>query len=167
MLFMRLITRSFVFVARVSSSASSLFHYCAASTLRLQGIREGIQHFWQGFNSQDGDIAAGLMSWEDDLVQRFVSPGAAVLVVGCGSGRDLLPLVERGCRVTGVDPASSALSVAQRVLRQRHFSADLIEGFFEDVMISGSFDVVMFSYYSYSFIPESARRIRALRKAAA
>ena len=164
---MRFITCVFVGAARVSGGVSTLFHYFAASTLRLADLKEGIQNAWHGFNSREADVAAGLMFWEEDLVQRFVTPGAAVLVVGCGSGRDVLPLVERGCRVTGVDPAAIALSLARRVLRQRQLSADLIEGFFEDVQLSGHFDVVMFSYYSYSYIPESARRIRALRDAAA
>ena len=164
---MRLVTSLFVSVARVSGGVSSLFHYFAASTLRLAEIKKGIQNSWQGFNSREADVAAGLMSWEEDVIQRFVKPGAAVLLVGCGSGRDLLRLVERGCRVTGIDPASIALSNAQRALRQRQFSADLIEGFFEDVRLPGPFDVVMFSYYTYSYIPESRRRIGVLREAAA
>jgi SAM-dependent methyltransferase len=137
-----------------------------ASTLRLEDLKEGILRSWQDFNIREADIAAGLMPWEEDVVHRFVKPGAAVLVVGCGSGRDVLPLVERGCHVTGVDPASDALRLAQRVLHQRQVAANLIEGFFEDVHLSGYFDVVMFSYYTYSYIPVSTRRIRVLRKAA-
>ncbi len=42
----------------------------------------------------------------------------------------------------------------------------MLEGFFEDVDLSGHFDVVIFSFYSYSYIPQSRRRIAALRKAA-
>ena len=45
----------------------------------------------------------GLMDWERDLFDRFVTPGATVLVIGAGTGRDVIPLVERGCR----SPASS------------------------------------------------------------
>lgn len=164
---LRFATRAFVLGARLAGGLSRLCHYFAASTLRLADIKEGVQQSWQGFNIREADIASGLMPWERDLVQRFVTPGAAVLVVGCGSGRDVLPLIERGCHVTGIDPASLALSVAQRALRERHLSADLIEGFFEDVPLSGQFDVVIFSYYSYSYIPESARRVDVLRKAVA
>lgn len=164
---MRIVTRVLFSFARVLGGASALLHYVGASTLRLADMKEGIQQSWQEFNRHEADITAGLMPWEEDLVQRFVEPLASVLIVGCGSGRDLLALVERGHRVTGVDPASSALSTARRVLRERHLPADLIEGFVEDVQLSGHFDVVMFSYYSYSYIPESARRIRVLCKAAA
>jgi SAM-dependent methyltransferase len=164
---MRVLTRALFSTARVAGGASSLLHYVGASTMRLAEMKQGIQQSWQAFNSQEASITAGLMPWEEDLVHRFVDPLASVLIVGCGSGRDLLTLAERGHRVTGVDPASSALRTAERVLRERHLPADLIEGFFEDVPLSGHFDVVMFSYYSYSYIPESARRIGVLRKAAA
>jgi SAM-dependent methyltransferase len=164
---MRIVTRVLFSLARLSGGVSSLLHYVGASTLRLGDMKQGIRESWQGFNSEEASITAGLMPWEEDLVQRFIAPLASVLVVGCGSGRDLLSLVQRGHRVTGVDPASGALRTAQRVLRDRHLQADLIDGFFEDVQLSGHFDVVMFSYYSYCYIPESARRIRVLRKAAA
>ena len=76
------------------------------------------------------------------------------------------PAVERGCRVTGVEPASSALEIARRIVRERQPPVALVEGFFEDVPVAGRFAVVMFSYYSYGYIPESRRRIGVLRKAA-
>jgi SAM-dependent methyltransferase len=161
---MRLVTRVFSTLARVSGRVSTL-HYFAAATLRLADVKEGIRSAWQGFHSREADIAAGLMPWEEDLVGRFVKSGDAVLVIGSGSGRDLIPLGGRGCRVTGVEPASAAFEIARRVVRERQLSATLIEGFFEDVPLSGHFAVVMFSYYSYSYIPESRRRIGVLRKA--
>ena len=50
--------------------------------------------------------------------------------------------------------------------RHERLSATLIDGFFEDVPLTGGFGAVIFSFYSYSYIPESHRRIAALRKAA-
>jgi SAM-dependent methyltransferase len=164
---MRILTRMLFSVARVSGGVATLLHYAGASTLRLAEMKQGIQQTWQRFNGGEEGIGAGLMPWEEDLVGRFIAPEASVLIVGCGSGRDLLSLAERGCRVTGVDPASMALSTARGVLHARQLQAELIDGFFEDVQLSGRYDVVMFSYYSYSYIPESARRIHVLRKAAA
>jgi SAM-dependent methyltransferase len=161
---MRFITQVFFLAGRLSDGASSLFHYLAASTLGLADLKEGIR---QGYNSREADLDAGLMLWEKELIRRFVAPGATVLVIGCGSGRDLIALAERGCRVTGIEPASSALDVARRVLRERQISATLIEGVFEDVQPWGAFDVVTFSCYCYSLIPESRRRIAMLRQAAA
>ena len=116
---MRIVTRLLFSSARVLGGASALLHYAGASTLRLMDLKEGIQESWQEFNRHEADITSGLMPWEEELVQRFVEPQASVLIVGCGSGRDLLTMAERGHRVTGVDPASSALVTAERVLRGR------------------------------------------------
>jgi SAM-dependent methyltransferase len=66
--------------------------------------------------------------------------------------------------VTGIEPVSSALEIARRVIRERQLSATLVEGFVEDVPLSGNFAVAIFSYYCYSYIPESHRRIGVLRK---
>jgi SAM-dependent methyltransferase len=164
---MRPVTRVFFSAARAFAAVSNLLHYCGAATLRLADFKEGIRSSWQDFNRHDADVAAGLMPWEKDLVDRFIRSGDAVLVVGSGSGRDFIPLVERGCSVTGVEPAASALEIARRSVRDRQLPAAFVEGFFEDVPIAGQFDVVMFSYYSYGYIPESRRRIGVLRKAAA
>ena len=153
-------------VARVSGRVSTLFDYFSAATLRLADVKEGIRSVWQGFSSDETEIATGLMSWEEEMVCRFGTSGDAVLVVGSGSGRELISFGERGFHVTGIEPASSALEIARRVLRERQLSATLIEGFFEDVPLSGHFAMMMFSYYSYSYIPESRRRIGVLRKAA-
>jgi SAM-dependent methyltransferase len=164
---MRFVTWALLAGGRVSGGVSSLFHYSAASTLRLAEMKEGIRRSWQGFNSREADITEGLMLWEKELLGQFVNPGAAVLVIGCGSGRDLIALAQQGCLVTGIEPASSALDIARRMVRERQISATLIEGFFEDVQVSGIFDVVIFSCYCYCYIPESRRRIAMLREAAA
>jgi SAM-dependent methyltransferase len=162
---MRFVSRALFSIGQIAARVSRLVNYIAASTLSLAELKDGIRHSWDDFHAREEDIASGLMDWEQDLVARFVKPEQSVLLVGVGSGRDLLPLVERGCRVTGVDPASSALERAGRALVHRQLSAILIEGFLEDVDVNGRFDVVMFSYYSYSYIPASGRRVEALRKA--
>jgi SAM-dependent methyltransferase len=78
----------------------------------------------------------------------------------------LLPLLERGCAVMGIDPSATGLTIAKRYLNDRGLRACLVEGFFEDVPIAQTFDAVIFSYYSYAAIPMRRRRIEALRKAA-
>ena len=152
-------------VGKATSALSTFCHYQAASTLRLAELRDGITFFWGPFYSHEVDVAGGLMRWEERLVELCVRPGASVLLIGSGTGRDLIPLVERGCRVTGIEP-SPAMATAERILRERRLSATLVAGFFEDTALTELFDVVMFSWYSYSYIPESRRRIAALKKAA-
>ena len=164
---MRLVTVALFRVGRLFARAHRFFNHLAAGTLRLDDLREGITYPWERDEARDEAVAAGLLPWEEDLVSRFLNPQSAVLLVGSGPGRDLIALVARGYKVTGVEPARRAIATARRHLKSRGLSADIIEGFFEDVDVPKPFDVIIFSYCCYSFIPESGRRIGVLRKAAA
>jgi SAM-dependent methyltransferase len=149
---------------RLRARVLSLFHSCAMSTLTLARLRRGIREHWEVLGDLEADAVEGLYPWETALVEQWMGPGARVAVAGCGSGRELLPLASRGCRVAGVDPAAHALAIARRALDARALTAELIEGFAEDTSVPGGFDVIWFSGASYSLIPESARRISTLRR---
>ena len=75
-------------------------------------------------------------------------------------------MVAGGYRVTALEPARLAIATCRRQLAMRGLSAEIIEGFFEDVPLPRRFDVIIFSGCCYNFMPESRRRIAALRKAA-
>jgi SAM-dependent methyltransferase len=154
-------------LGRLFALAHRLFNHLAAGTLRIDDLRVGTKEVWERDEARDEAVAAGLMDWEEDLVTRFVTPQDLVLLVGSGPGRDLVALVGKGYHVTGVEPARRAVATSRRHLAHRGLSADIIEGFFEDVTLSTPFDVIIFSNCCYSFIPDSRRRIAALRKAGA
>ena len=164
---MRPVTVVLFRVGRLFALAHRFFNHVAAGTLRIDDLRAGIKHAWERDEARDEAIAFGLMDWEADLVTQFMTPQDLVLLVGSGPGRDLVALAGKGYRVTGVEPARRATATARRHLKSRGLSADIIEGFFEDVDVPEAFDVIIFSYCCYSFIPESGRRIGVLRKAAA
>jgi SAM-dependent methyltransferase len=63
-----------------------------------------------------------------------------------------------------VEPSPEPAAALRRILRDRQQSADVIEGFIEDVALPGAFDVFIFSLNCYSYIPDSARRIAMLRR---
>jgi SAM-dependent methyltransferase len=151
---------------KTAERLARLSHYMAVGTLSLSEMRADIRDGWNDFYSSDPAPAPLLLDWEDQLAKRFLPSGSAVLVVGGGGGRDLVGLAERGCTVTSVEPSETAIQHARRVLAERHLAATLISGFFEDAVIPGTFDAVIFSYHCYAFIPGAARRTEALRKAA-
>ena len=153
-------------LGRTAERFARLMVYASAGTRQLTDMQKDNQQVWQAFYEGHPSHTSQLMSWEKECVDRFVRPDADVLLVGCGSGRDLVPLAGRGCRVTGIDPSENALAIAERTLRAHGLSATLIAGFFEDTPIDRTFDVVIFSYYSYSVIPMALRRIAALGKVA-
>jgi SAM-dependent methyltransferase len=160
------ITVSVFQVGRLFGQASRVLNHVAAGTLTIAQLRVGIERTWEEFSARDADIAAGLTRWELEMIAKFVTRDDDVLLVGSGPGRDLVALVADGYRVTAVEPARRAIATSRRQLEMRGLTADIIEGFIEDVTLPRRFDVVIFSGRCYNFIPESRRRIAALRKAA-
>lgn len=137
----------------------------AASTLRMRDIRSDTEEKWGRFYTLDADIDKGLFPWEQQLVDRFASTGDRVLVVGSGTGRDLIVLAAKGYDVCGVDPAAAAVTIAREACSRRGINARSIHGYYEDVALPAPFEVIVFSNLCYGYIPESRRRIDALRKA--
>ena len=69
---------------------------------------------------------------EQRLMMDMLDPlrGKFVLEVGCGSGSGLIPFIEKGLLVTGIDPSPYMLDIAQRQVGHR---ADLHRGSGEDL----------------------------------
>jgi len=163
----RQLAASMLFSAgRAADRAARVAHYLAVSTFTLAQMRESIRTSWNDFYATNGVPKPVLMPWEQAALVRAAPPGSRVLLVGSGNGRDLIALAERGYVTTGVEPAAMAVREARRQLAERQTTASVIEGFFEDAPIAGTFDLVIFSYYCYASIPMSARRVDALKKAA-
>jgi tellurite methyltransferase len=101
---------------------------------------------------------------EASLLARQVSallpPGARVLDLGCGEGRDSVFFAERGFDVTGVDIARSGLSKAERLacargVRVRWVCGD-IGGLATRRLEDRSFDLV-YSCGSIHYVPRTVR----------
>jgi SAM-dependent methyltransferase len=163
----RVLYRGLIRVAGLLNRASHVCASAAAGALRIHDLRDQIRRSLEDFRVGDVDIAEGLTPWEKEAVARFFHPGERVLVVGSGTGRELLALTTLGYQPTGVEPALPASAIARDALAARGHRGDVIDGFIEDVALTGAFDVIVFSYYSYGLIPESRRRVDVLRKVAA
>ena len=109
-------------------------------------------------------ILSGLMPWERALYDHFLKPEDRILVVGCGTGRDLIALLKLGYRVEGLDVAPRAIAVAGRMLERQGLSAELYTGPIEAVALPGSFDAFVFSWFCYGYIPQTDTRVEVLRK---
>lgn len=162
----RLLIRTADAAGRAVARLDSALLYISAGLCRIDDVRQRALAAWNEFLVDD-DNAWTAMAWESEAADRSCRAGDHVLVVGCGSGRDLAMLLDRGCRVTGIDPARGALDAARIRLGGRAPSVPLVGAFFEDAPLATGFDVIWFSWFCYSYIPESQRRIAVLRKAAA
>jgi SAM-dependent methyltransferase len=135
------------------------------ATRSLEDVRHSIRAYWSTFNDRPEQWRGGLLEWERRLLEHVVKAGDGVLLIGCGSGRELGAFLERGCSLVGVEPAGRTLEIARR-----EFGGDnitFVEGFVEDVTLPRDFDVCWFSYFSYSYIPDRRRRVALLGRLAA
>src|SRR5437764_2884338 len=114
--------------ARVHDLASRASLYVAAGTLRRQALKAAITRTWDEFSRSDAEILSGLMPWEKAWYERVLKPADHILLVGCGTGRDLIALLELGYRVDGLDISGRAIELARRVLERRRLSAGLYTG---------------------------------------
>ncbi|HEY2510712.1 MAG TPA: class I SAM-dependent methyltransferase [Polyangiaceae bacterium] len=147
---------------RVLERGSTLLHYAAAGLLDFEELNEGIREKWSQFGVAESAISQGLFDWEQDLYGRNIRPNERVLLLGCGTGRDLLPLLAAGNAVDGLDIAG--LETARTQIAARGLSANLIAGSMEDAPLSEAYDVIVYSWFAYGYLPEAARRVRTLAR---
>ncbi len=155
----------FYHCARTVERASSLLFHAAAGAARLADLRAAIQREWD-YQAADSDsyIASGLMPWERAFYLAFLKPDDRILLIGCGTGRDLLALRELGYRAEGLDVGPWCTARARAVLKARHLDTPVYTGAIETTDVPGTFDVFIFSWFCYSYIPHSETRTAVLRK---
>ncbi len=152
---------------RALEGAGALLQYAAAGTLSLGALRTALARRWERFGSTETEAYrdSGLMPWEREFLNAAVKPGDRVLVVGCGTGRDVIALLRWGCRVDGIDIAGACVATARAAVAARGFSAFLESGTLQSVTLPARYDVVLFSWYCYSYLPVADARIATLRRA--
>lgn len=97
--------------------------------------------FWDRRYQAEGAIWGEQPSPTAGLAAPYLAPGARVLDVGSGYGRDLAFLIGRGCHVVGIDASREGHRLAvQRLMG----SGELLPGRFEDLSLpEGAFDAVL------------------------
>ena len=151
-------------VGRLLERAGQVWFYLAAGTLTLGELRRAIARSWEEFGPDDVLSSSGLMSWERSLYERFLKPDDRILVVGAGTGRDLIALLKLGYHAEGLDVAPRAIGFASRLAEHEGLSAKLSVGAIETVELSTAFDAFIFSWCCYSVIPQRETRIEVLGK---
>ncbi len=71
------------------------------------------------------------MTWGDCeplYLEAALHSGGPVLELGCGTGRMLLPMAQRGLKITGIDQSAEMLAVTRQRLVTAGVSASIVEG---------------------------------------
>lgn len=153
-------------LAELSQKASRAFLFLGAGMLRRRDFKDVSQRSWSAFAHTDVEIRSGLNAWEEATYGPLLRPGDRLCVIGCGSGRDLLPFVSAGHDVVGIEPSPAPVATLRRILRENRQSAEIIEARVEDAVLPGRFDLVLFSINCYSYIQGSDARVAVLEKIA-
>jgi SAM-dependent methyltransferase len=144
--------------------AARVFAYTAAGTLNLALLRRYAVEMWERFYVHEDQIRSGLSAWEERFYDRFLVAGRPVLLVGTGTGRDLLALLQRGHHVDGVELSPVAAARAREIVASAGFATRIDVDAIEEWMPPGHYDAVVFSWYCYGLIPKAAQRIAVLAK---
>ena len=157
---MRLVHR----LAKPLQALSTLLTAAAAGALRRPELQAAIAEKWHDVaRLEDGD-RLGWHAWESEFYGAHLRPGDRVLLVGCGAGRDLVPLIERGHEAAGLDLSAEVVDLARQRLARRGLSAPRYVGAVEDAVLPTDFDAAAFSWLCYGYLPGSEARVRALRR---
>lgn len=143
--------------------AAKIFTYAAAGVTRKSELRTALSEIWRDFGDEES-LAAGLLEWEKEFLLPHLSPGDSIFVAGCGRGREMIALRERGFDTAGQDLVPECVEDARQNLSRRGWSADLFTGPVEEMEFSATWNAVILGWYCYSYIPERVSRIRALRR---
>jgi SAM-dependent methyltransferase len=107
------------------------------------------------YDLEHADLTADLVFYQHFARQA----GGPVLEVGCGTGRLLLPLVEAGIEVTGLDSSPAMLALARRKLGQR---VPLIEGDMCTTTLPGRYALIIVSINTFMHLLTTSDHLTAL-----
>lgn len=150
--------------ANIFFRAANACLYVAAGLLRQDDLRAASRLRWRDFGLSEDYFDTGLELWERRLYSDFLRPSDRVLLVGCGTGRDLMGLLELGYNVTGLEQAPELVELARTHLVRRGMKATVLAGDVERVDFNTSYDAVIFSPGVYSCLNQSASRVATLER---
>ena len=109
--------------ARTNSGFARLMTATAAGTFTERELAEARVRHWASFADEHPSRKQGLFPWEARFYKPFLKRGARLLVVGAGSGRDVLCFLRTGCVVCAIDESADALETLKTRLSRAELQA--------------------------------------------
>lgn len=113
----------------------------------------------------------GLEGEGEFYLDEALSEGGAVLELGCGNGRILLPIAAAGIKIVGLERSPDLLAAARQRLQamepQVRAFAELVEGDMRDFSLGETFALITCPYRTFRHLLEVGDQGRALDAIAA
>src|SRR5213076_603826 len=112
------------YVGRGLIRVARLLAYASAGVLTRRELGRATAGRWSDFGIDETYVLSGLFTWEENFYFRFLKPDDHILIVGAGSGRDLIGLRRAGYRADGLEPSASAVALARAMCATAGVEAD-------------------------------------------
>ena len=123
---------------------------------------------WEAFGEAGTAVGDELFFWETDLFAKHIRKDDSILVVGAGTGRDVIPLLAAGHAVTALDITPRALATLTEKARRRGLGVTTIHSsIVEAELPQEAFEVVFFSWFSFNYLRGPLERRAALLRSRA
>lgn len=111
-------------------------------------------------------VDRGLYPEESDILEKIPAKKGELLLLGVGGGRDAVPLIKHGFKVTGVDNVPGMVRRAEKNIQEKGLEfSGLVQDFTELDVKESFYDVIWICSNSmYSGIPTRRWRIRTLER---
>ncbi|MDN5388457.1 MULTISPECIES: class I SAM-dependent methyltransferase [Bacillus] len=96
-------------------------------------------------------------------VERLSTVNGRVLEAGVGSGRFLIPLLEKGFTVDGIDCSKEMLHSCKQRCEKRNLNPNLYEGKLENFSLSHKYEAVVMPTGSFCLIDDREASVQTLR----
>jgi SAM-dependent methyltransferase len=114
------------------------------------------------------DETAGEVEFFEQAFARFCDrPVRRLLEPGCGSGRLVVGMAQRGYDVTGLDLSQSMLDYLAKRLQRKQMSAELVLGDMTSMKFKRKFDAAFCTFNTFRHLTAEADAVQHLRSVAA
>ena len=162
-----LLVDALLLVSTFLRRGSSLLSAMAIGACDEQELHARTTSYWDDHEElqTEDQTRSGLMRWENDIYERFLPPSGTIGLIGCGTGRDLFPLVERGYAVDGVDGSAKCIERARENLAELGLEASVYCADIASFQFPRKqYDVFIFSWFIYNHLPGQSRRVAILSR---
>ena len=112
------------------------------------------------------DIEHGASPTDEDVkyyLEKCSDTKGPILELACGTGRLLLPALENGCNVEGLDLSDTMMDVLEKKLKEKGLETALHRADMSEFSLGSQYDMVFIAVSSFLLLPTQEKQLGCLR----